>query len=201
MGGVNKLALVWGDKAMVCHPIDAARAAGYDPVIVVTGFEAERITAWVGHRPVIFVTNPDFATGMAGSIAAGLAALPGDVDGAVILLGDMPGVRAEHLRHLAAVFARAEAGAIVVPTRLGHWGNPMLWPRRFFSAIAALGGDRGARSLAERNRACVIEVDMADDAVVTDFDTPEAIAGAARAVSDAAEAKWPTPELGHQGNV
>ena len=186
MGGVNKLTVVWGDRALVCHPVDAALAAGFDPVVVVTGHEAERIGAWVGERPVTFAPNPAFAEGIAGSIATGVAALPDDVDGVVILLGDMPGIGAAHLRHLASVFTRAPE-AIVVPTRAGRWGNPLLWPRRFFAAIAALEGDRGARALAERHRCDVIEVAMADDAVLTDFDTPEAFA-VARVVSDPAEA-------------
>ena len=39
-----------------------------------------------------FVRNPDFATGLASSLKAGIAALPADVAGALIVLGDMPGV-------------------------------------------------------------------------------------------------------------
>lgn len=175
MGRDNKLALPWAGRAMVCHPIDAAITAGFDPVVVVTGHESERIEALIGDRPVAIVHNPRYASGMASSLRAGLRALPQGVDGVAILLGDMPQVSADHLRRLAAAFDPAENRAIVVPTRNGRWGNPLLWGRRFFEEIGALDGDRGARIIAENAPDLVIEVEIADDAVLLDFDTPEAL--------------------------
>src|SRR5262245_12563818 len=45
---------------------------------------------------VRLVHNPDYATGLASSLKAGIRALPSDCDGALILLGDMPRISAEH---------------------------------------------------------------------------------------------------------
>lgn len=178
MGETNKLTLPWANKPMVCHPIDAALEAGLDPVVVVTGHQAERVEALFAGRPVSIVHNPRYAEGLATSLRAGLRALPYGVDGAAILLGDMPRVTPDHLRRLAAAFAPDEGRAIIVPTRNGRWGNPLVWGRRFFEEIGTLIGDRGARSVAETWPDLVAEVAMADDGVLMDLDTPEALRAA-----------------------
>lgn len=176
MGAANKLTLPWANKPMVCHPIDAALEAGLDPVVVVTGHQAEQVEALFAGRPVSIVHNPRYAEGLSTSLRAGLRALPHGVDGAAVLLGDMPRVGSAHLRRLAAAFAPDEGRAIIVPTRQGRWGNPLVWSRRFFEEIGTLAGDRGARTVAQSYPELVAEVEMADDGVLIDLDTPEALA-------------------------
>jgi molybdenum cofactor cytidylyltransferase len=58
----------------------------------------------------------------------------------------------------------------------GVRGNPVLWGRAHFAAMAALSGDRGAKALMDQFPECVVEIDTACDGVVTDADTPEALA-------------------------
>ena len=54
-------------------------------------------------------------------------------------------------------------------------GNPVLWGRQHFEALTGLTGDRGARVLFEELGEEIVEVAMADDAVLRDADTPEAL--------------------------
>ncbi len=51
----------------------------------------------------------------------------------------------------------------------------MLWDRRYFPEIMAISGDTGARYLLGKHMEHVAEVEMADDAVLRDFDTAEAL--------------------------
>jgi len=95
------------------------------------------------------------------------------VDGAAILLADMPLVTVEHLRRLSAAFESSAGRAIVVPTHAGRWGNPIFWPRCFFAELQQLRGDRGAKALALRHREALLEVQMPDDGVLFDVDTEE----------------------------
>ena len=67
----------------------------------------------------------------------------------------------------------------MLPTFRGKHGNPMLWDRRFFPEILALTGDSGARQLLGRHLDAVAEVEVADDAVLRDFDTAELLASLA----------------------
>ena len=93
------------------------------------------------------VHNPDFAEGLSTSLKAGLAAVPDDVDGAIVCLGDMPQVGAPLIDRLIAAFDPERGALVVVPTIDGKRGNPVVWSRRFFPELMALEGDVGARHL------------------------------------------------------
>jgi molybdenum cofactor cytidylyltransferase len=113
---------------------------------------------------------------MSTSLRAGLTALPGTIAGALVCLGDMPLVTPAVLDRLIAAFNPDEGRSICMPTWNGKRGNPVLWDRRFFGEMADLAGDVGAKHLIGEHAELVAEVAMPDDAVLTDIDTPEALA-------------------------
>jgi molybdenum cofactor cytidylyltransferase len=162
MGGPNKL-------------LAEAIASRARPVIVVTGHERERVEAALKGLDVKRVYNPNFAAGLSTSLKAGLAALPEDIDGAIISLGDMPQVRAPLIDRLIAAFDPEHGALVVVPTIDGKRGNPVVWSKRFFPDLMALEGDVGARHLIGTYAEAVVEVAESDKAVLSDVDTPEAL--------------------------
>jgi len=180
MRGRNKLLLDVAGKPMVSHAVDALLQSAARPVIVVTGHESANVRAALGGRDVRFVENPGYAQGLSTSLRAGLGALAPDVDGVLVCLGDMPLVAARHLDQLIAAFNPAEGRAICVPTHEGKRGNPVLWGAQFLAEMKALAGDVGARHLIGEHADLVREVPVADDAVLADFDTPEAMAALKR---------------------
>lgn len=173
--GSNKLLADIGGKPMLRHAVEAAVASAADPVVVVTGNRGDEIRETLQNLPLQFVNNPDFSKGLSTSLKWGVKALPDDCDGALVLLGDMPGVSAGLIDTLIAAFDPDEDRAICVATRGGKRGNPVLWARRFFPEILALEGDAGAKSLMLRHPDLVCEVEAGDDAPLADIDTPEAL--------------------------
>jgi len=125
--GTNKLLMDVNGKKMVRHTVEAARASHAEPIIVVTGHGESDVKAALAGLDVQFVNNPDFAKGLSASLKCGLNALPEDCDGALVLLGDMPGVSAALFDRLIAAFDPSESRAICVATRHGKRGNPVLW--------------------------------------------------------------------------
>ena len=176
MGTINKLLINVDGKPMVRRAVDAVREAGLDPVIVVTGHERERVEAALKDLPVRFVHNPAFAEGLSSSLKAGLAALPPNADGVLVGLGDMPQVGAADIERLTLAFNPVEGRAIIVPVRNGKRGNPVLWAKRFFPEMGEVAGDVGARHLIGQYPEAVAEVEMPGDGVLTDIDTPQALA-------------------------
>ncbi|HWD28345.1 MAG TPA: molybdopterin-binding/glycosyltransferase family 2 protein [Rhizomicrobium sp.] len=174
MGG-NKLLTPVGGKPMVRHAVEAALASAAAPVVVVTGHAGGAVREALAPLAVTFVDNPDFSKGLSTSLKRGLSALPDDVDGAVIVLGDMPGVTGALIDTLIAAFDPSEDRAICVAARGGKRGNPVLWARRFFPEMLAIEGDVGARQLMVQYGEMVCEVEAADDAPLTDIDTPQAL--------------------------
>ncbi|HYD30422.1 MAG TPA: molybdopterin-binding/glycosyltransferase family 2 protein [Azospirillaceae bacterium] len=174
MGEANKLLMTVDGVPMVARAVDAALASQARPVVVVTGHDREAVAAVLGARPVTLVHNPDYGRGISASLRAGIAALPQEVDGVLVCLGDMPFVAPPTLNRLIAAYAPAEGRAVCVPTVAGRRGNPVLWDRRFFAAMAGLSGDSGARALLHSHADLVCEVPVDDQGVLLDFDTPEA---------------------------
>jgi molybdenum cofactor cytidylyltransferase len=176
MGTLNKLLIVIDGKPMVRHVVDAVLAAGVAPLVVVTGHQQEQVAAALAGVAAEIVDNPAFAQGLSTSLKRGLAALPDDVDAALVCLGDMPRVTPAEIERLVAAFNPVEGRGIIVPTWHGKRGNPVLWARRFFAEMGDVAGDVGARHLIGAYPEAVVEIEMEGDAVLTDIDTPQALA-------------------------
>jgi molybdenum cofactor cytidylyltransferase len=176
MGGLNKLLADIEGAPLVRRVAEAASGADLADSVVVTGHEREKVQAALAGLPVRFVHNSRFADGISTSIKAGLRALGDDAAGALVCLGDMPGLSAGLIRRLAAAFAPNTGKDIIVPVRGGRRGNPVLIGRRHFPAITKLTGDVGARALIQARPEAVTEVEVGDDGAFVDLDTPEALA-------------------------
>tara|TARA_R110002074_G_scaffold86852_7_gene191668 strand:- start:830 stop:2446 length:1617 start_codon:yes stop_codon:yes gene_type:complete len=177
MGDTNKLTAEVEGRAMVLRAVEAAKASGAAPVIVVTGHEADSVRAELAaHADVQFVHNPDFAEGLSTSLRTGAASLPAGLDAAFVCLGDMPDISAAHLARLLAAFDPDEGRTICVPTVSGKRGNPVLWGAAYFAELQGLKGDTGAKHLIGEHAEAVCEVPMPDDAALRDIDTPEELA-------------------------
>lgn len=171
MGAVNKLLLEYAGEIAVRRAVRAALDAGIDDVIVVIAAGDEQIVDTLHGLRVRIVENADHAEGIASSIRVGVAAVAPSYAGALVMLADMPLIAPRHLLLLTKAFVERES--IAVPYYRGQRGNPALWGRDYFSELMTLSGDVGARALLERHSDRVIRVEVPDDAVLIDFDTPQ----------------------------
>ncbi len=176
MGQANKMLQTVDGQPMLSWALNAVEASACCHTVVVTGHETDAVSPLLAGRDLLAVHNPNFAGGLSSSLKAGLRALPDNVDGVMVVLGDMPRVNAGHLDRLIAAFNPLEGRAIVVPTFEGKRGNPVLWSIEFLAAMQSLDGDRGARPLFEEFSDRLAEVEMADGAVLLDIDTPAKLA-------------------------
>lgn len=177
MGGPNKLLANLDAKPLVRRAAEAALASDAALVTVVVGHQAAAVQDALDGLNVTLVKNPDYADGLSTSLRVGIAALPETADAAVICLADMPGVTGQIIDRLIATFRERDRASIVVPTSSGKRGNPVLWSRHFFPALADIDGDVGARHLIGENAEAVIEVEVGPAAAL-DLDTPEALRAA-----------------------
>jgi molybdenum cofactor cytidylyltransferase len=176
MGAANKMSVDVDGAPMISHATDAVLASKADPVIVVVGHDPDVVRTILADCAVTFVENKDFAKGLSTSVIHGVNALPDDTNAFLVCLGDMPRISADQIDRLIAAFDPVENRAICVPTFKGKWGNPILFERRFIEEIKGLTGDRGARALLDSYPELVCEVEMSDDSVLIDVDTPESLA-------------------------
>ncbi|HWY16847.1 MAG TPA: nucleotidyltransferase family protein [Rhizomicrobium sp.] len=174
--GRNKLLVEIDGEPLVRRVAAAVCASRASPVVVVAGGEAARIRVALTGIPVSIVSNPDYREGLSTSLRTGVQEMPNDCDGAVVVLGDMPGVSGTLVDRMIDTFDPDENCEICVATSGGKRGNPVLWGRRFFANLLGIVGDVGAKHLIAENEEMVCEVEAPDDGPLTDIDTPEALA-------------------------
>ena len=162
-------------KPMIARVVDNVLSSKTRPILVVTGHQSEQVQHALGGRPVRYVHADDYAEGLSASLKSGIAAVPEECSAALVCLGDMPLVTGRMIDRLLGTYDPDEGRLIVLPTFRGKQGNPMLWDRRFFSEILQISGNSGARFLLGKHLEVVTEVEMADDAVLRDFDTTDSL--------------------------
>lgn len=114
------------------------------------------------------VTSAEARDGMGYSLAAGVRASAG-ADGWLVALADMPWLQAATLRML--VEALDSGSPLVAPVFAGRRGHPVGFSAPFGTALQALGGDQGARTLLERHADELHRLAVNDPGVVRDVDT------------------------------
>lgn len=173
MPRAHKLTAPLGGVPLVRRVVEAALAARARPVIVVTGHEADAVRAVLAGLDVTFAHNPDFAQGLSTSLRTGVAALPKEVESAIVMLGDMPKVEASLVDRLADALAPTRGRLIAVPVAEGRHGNPVALARPLFPALMTLEGDVGARQIIAQNPDLVVEVPVEGEGAFLDIDTSE----------------------------
>ena len=178
---LTKLVAKLDGKPIVRRVVEAALATKARPVVVVTGYARDSVEGAVADLDVSLAFNPKFASGLASSLKAGLAATPPDVAGALVLLGDMPWIEPRLADALIHALLAREGALAAVPSREGRRGNPVLLGRGLFEAAMRLTGDEGARRLiGALGEGELVEVEAPDMGVTFDVDTPDDLAAAQR---------------------
>jgi molybdenum cofactor cytidylyltransferase len=169
--GQAKLLMPVGGKALLRHAVETVLAGGVDSVWVVTGPGVEPIATALAGLDVQIVVNPAPEEGQAGSLRAGIAALPASVDAALIALGDQPSLDPAIIPALLAA-RRTSPKLIVAPRYRDGQGNPVLFKREIFPELLRLTGDQGARPIIQKEPARVEWVEL-DLPMPPDVDTPD----------------------------
>jgi len=170
--GRPKLLLDLRGKPVIRHTVERlVAAADMDEILVVVGPEHAALERALGGLGVRLVVNPAPEAGQGSSVSAGIQALSARATAALIALGDQPGIAVEVIRKLRAAL-ETPGKSIAAPRYTDGLGNPVIFAAAVFPELAALLGDRGARSVVERDPARLAVVEIAS-AMPSDLDTPE----------------------------
>lgn len=169
-GSPKQLALVEGE-ALLRRVVRTVQASGVDRVFVVLGADRERVMNALVGLDVETIVNEEWASGMASSIRAGVAAAS-DFDAVLLMLGDQPLVSTAQLDQILAT--RRRTGNAVVASRYPEGaGAPALFASSAFADLMRLVEDHGAREVIRSRGPEVALV----DSLTADVDRPEDLVG------------------------
>jgi molybdenum cofactor cytidylyltransferase len=172
MGQLKQL-LAYRGRTLLRHSIEQAVAAGFRPIVVVVGSNAQMLRRSIAGKAVKIVHNEQWETGMGSSIRAGMRALleRDEVpEAAAILVADQPLVQAKHLAAMRRLLSSA-GSSIVAAQYSDTIGVPALFKQELFGALLSLPPEVGARRLLRTSDADVTPFPLPEAAV--DIDTPE----------------------------
>lgn len=178
----HKLAQSLGTSTVLGQTVQHAIESGLPVVVVTTQPLLQEVSTMVAGRDVVLMPalprGGGDGVGMGFSIAAGVAARP-NASGWLVLPGDMPLVRPDTLR---AVAAAIPLHPVVFAQHLGRRGHPVGFSAELFSDLVQLTGDEGARRLIARYPSQGVEV--ADPGVLIDVDTKADLAAVRTRLQD-----------------
>ncbi len=171
--GDNKLLLPFQDDTLINVVCKTIIDSYLKPVFVVTGFENKKVVESLPKSIDKIVYNEDWSRGMATSINKAISSLPNNIDGNMIVLGDMPLVTVKTINKLHQVFLKNNGNKIIYADYLGKQANPVIFPRKFFDEILHLNGDKGCKKIIYKNRKSSIGVPIDSSEVIFDCDTKD----------------------------
>lgn len=171
MGSFKPLLPIAG-TTVIAHAVAMFRAAGIERIGVVTGHCADQIEPVVDRVGAVVVRNAGYEQGMYSSIRTGVGSLLPTIDACFLLPVDIPLVRPESVTALAEAFA-ANRAPITYPRFNGQRGHPPLISSALFPDILAGKAEGGLRELLRKHQAGAADVDVLDEGVLLDMDTPE----------------------------
>ncbi len=170
--GRNKMLLPFGISTVLETIVTEVTACErVHEVIVVTGYESDRIATLLAPYPVQCVFNSAYAHAeMLVSLQVGLRALSAETQAALIVPGDHPRLRREVMQR---VIDAHRLGAIVVPSYQMRRGHPILIDHAWWPALLALPETATLRDFMRPHADAIRYVIVETDSVLKDVDTPE----------------------------
>ena len=162
----NKLLLPINEIPMISHVCNTVLTSELDPVVVVTGCDNELVTQEIPTAINKIIYNSHWQSGMASSIYSGISALPKNIDGNMIVLGDMPMLSKNTLDLLIDEFIVQHGDHIIYPIYEERQANPVIFPKKYFQEILSTTGDRGCKKVLKQ---------YPDDAVGVSIGLPEVV--------------------------
>ncbi len=153
--------------------IEAAKGAGIEDIVIVTGHERERLQPVIRKYDLVEAFNPDYERGMFTSIQTGvkkaMEIATESRQGLLLIPVDCPLVSIHVLRHLMD-----EAGDnFAVPTFEGKKGHPLFIPEGFFEEIINHDGQGGLKAITDKYWDRMDRIPVNEEGCILDMDTPD----------------------------
>ena len=173
MGDVNKLTLPVDGVPLLRRTLTRLLDSELHEIVVVSGHEQATVKALLAGLPVSLVNNGHYAEGRMTSLYCGVQALSEPCDGVMVCLSDQPFLEVGDFNRLMHAYLEYRPALALVPSYRGRRGNPRVLSDRLRDSILGADGKLDCKRLIEENPTQVTTLEMDNDHVLFDLDTPE----------------------------
>ena len=170
MGDFKPLLSLEGEP-VIARSIFSLREVGIKDIRVVVGFRAQELKQVLDKLEVESIFNENFDQGMFSSVLAGVRTFDNNVEGFLLLPGDIPLVKSDTIKKLLEI---NESGScsVIYPCYFGLRGHPPLITKKCFPRILAQDFSENLRSILKEFEKDACMVETFDYGVLLDMDTP-----------------------------
>jgi len=151
----------------------AALKSRVDEVIVVLGFEAEKVKKTIADLPCRIIINKDYEKGQSSSLIAGMRALNKSTLAVLVLPGDLAKIETSSINLVVQSYIK-ENNHIISAAHNGRLGHPILLSRELFDEIMQITEESsGLKTLVMNHQNEMRLVETKTENVLTDVDSPD----------------------------
>ncbi len=170
MGSFKPLAPL-GTSTLIEEAVTRFLRAGIVDVRVVVGHRADELRPVLEPLGIKWIFNAEYDRGMFSSVLAGIKSFEPNVDAFFLLPCDIPLVSSETIRALLSLYNRDDP-KIIYPRFDGQRGHPPLIPAAYLKENLSPDHPGGLHAFLDRYEPNTIDVDVPDENILLDCDTP-----------------------------
>lgn len=157
-------------KEILAHVLDAVPRERFGRLVaVVSKPQVAELCSARGITALLYEGGPVSET-----IRLGIGTME-DMDGCMFVMGDQPLCGRKSMERMLESFQN-EPDCIFRLSYGGDPGSPVIFPKRLFSKLSALSGERGGMAVSKGEESCIRLVEARDAAELWDVDTEQALA-------------------------
>lgn len=186
-GGTAKVLMPFGRGTVLSRLCGTIAQSRVYRAVIVTGFQHEIVTEHVesdisplfrdGGKELVIARNSRYEDGMAVSFRVGAGFLSSPENPILLFLGDQPLVTVATIDRIIGTFEDLHKGRneplLIHPRYDGKKGHPVLFSGRLQDEIMQLTRDDQVRYLTWKHRERAFVLDVEDEGIGLDIDTPE----------------------------
>ena len=170
--GSNKLLSETDGEAMIQRVVRTSLASRASEVVVVAGFEEDKIRHALQCCECRVVSNPEFEKGQTSSVIAGVNSVKKHANAAMILPGDVAFIKAEQIDKVIDEYNLAPS-SIVVASYRGRMGHPILFDHALFDEMLKITEEKaGLKEVVNRHRSEIRRIEVESREILVDIDIP-----------------------------
>jgi len=157
MNGIKQLKKI-NNKTLLDITLEKLKSRYSDEIYCVLGANAAAIKSEITSKNIQFIENLNYEKGLSSSIVSGITYFKKEAlnfDGIFIVLADQPGIEITYLESLIAIF-KENTDRIIASNYGNKLGVPAIFPKKYFSELLLIKGDKGAKEFINQRKSEVL---------------------------------------------